>query len=75
MYCTKWCADCEVARKWFFEHKLSFTQVDIYSVEGALQQVMKWNNGTLITPTFDIDGTILAEFDEAKMIEILGDRL
>ena len=75
MYCTKWCADCSVARQWFFDHKLAFTEVDIYSVEGALRQVMDWNNGILITPTFNIDGTILSDYDEAKLKEILEDRL
>ena len=75
MYCTKWCADCNVARQWFQDHKLAFTEVDIYSVEGALKQVMEWNNGTLITPTFNIDGTIVSDYDEAKLKEILEDRL
>lgn len=75
MYCTKWCADCNVARQWFQDHKLPFTEVDIYSVEGALKQVMEWNNGVLITPTFNIDGTILSDYDETKLKEILKDRL
>ena len=38
MYCTKWCADCNTARQWFQAHKLAYTEVDIYSVEGALKQ-------------------------------------
>lgn len=75
MYCTKWCADCKVARQWFLEHNLAYTEVDIYSVEGALRQVMAWNNGIMITPTFNIDGTIIKEFNEAKLKEILKDRL
>jgi hypothetical protein len=64
-----------VARKWFIEHKLPFTQVDIYSVEGALKQCMAWNDGVLVTPIFNIDGTILVDFDEEKLKEILQDRL
>jgi len=75
MYCTKWCADCKVARDWFLDHKLAFTEVDIYSVEGAVRQVMKWNNGVLVTPTFNIDGKIIIDFDEEKLKEALKDRL
>jgi protein-disulfide isomerase len=36
---------------------------------------MAWNNGVLITPTFNIDGTILSDYDETKLKEILKDRL
>ena len=75
MYCTKWCSDCKAARQWLQGHKLAYTEVDIYSIEGALRQVMAWNNGVLITPTFNIDGTIIADFDEARLKEILKDRL
>jgi glutaredoxin len=75
MYCTKWCSDCKKARQWFQEHKLAYTEVDIYSVEGALRQAMAWNNGILITPTFNIDGKIIIDFDEAKMREVLADKL
>jgi glutaredoxin len=75
MYCTKWCADCKVARDWFLAHKLPYTEVDIYSVEGALKQCMAWNDGILVTPVFNIDGTILVDYDEAKLTEILQDRL
>ena len=75
MYCTKWCADCKVARDWFIAHKLAFTEVDVYSVEGALRQVMEWNKGIFITPTFDIDGKIIVDYDEEKLKEALKDKL
>jgi glutaredoxin len=75
MYCTKWCADCNTARQWFQAHKLAYSEVDIYSVEGALKQCLAWNDGVLVTPVFDIDGTILVDYDEAKLAEILQDRL
>ncbi len=75
MYCTKWCADCKVARQWFLDHKLAFTEVDIYSIEGAVKQCLEWNNGILITPTFNIDGKIIVDFDEEKLKEALKDKL
>ena len=72
MYCTKWCSDCSRARAWFCEHKIDFTEVDITTTPGAAEQVEKWCNGSRITPTFDIDGTIILDFDEPRLREVLG---
>ncbi len=72
MYCTKWCSDCRRARAWFCEHKINFTEVDITTTPGAAEQVEQWCNGSCITPTFDIDGTIVLDFDEPRLREVLG---
>ena len=75
MYCTKWCSDCKKARLWLADHKLSYTEVDIYNIEGAVKQVRQWNNGEIITPTFEIDGKIVSDYNEPKLREVLKDRL
>jgi len=72
MYCTKWCPDCRRARTWLMEHKLSFTEVDITTTPGAAEQVEKWANGYRTTPTFDIDGTIIVDFNEQRLRAVLG---
>jgi glutaredoxin len=72
MYCSSWCADCRKARAWFKERNLEYTEVDIYANAKAAAQVRKWANGNLTTPTFDIDGTIIVDFDRAKLAELLG---
>lgn len=72
MYCTRWCPDCRRARAWLEERRLAHTEVDIYAVPGALDQVREWGGGHLITPTFDIDGTIILDFDEGKLSDLLG---
>lgn len=72
MYCTKWCPDCRKARAWLAEHKLTYTEVDIMSTIGAGEQVRTWTGGNLVTPTFEIDGTIVVDFDEAKLASVLG---
>ena len=71
MYCTKWCQDCRKARAWLKEQKLDYIEVDIYSTPGALDQVRKWNQGKSVTPTIDIDGTIILDFDEQRLREVL----
>ncbi|MBP9676139.1 MAG: redoxin domain-containing protein [Anaerolineaceae bacterium] len=71
MYCTKWCPDCKDARAWLAKHKLPYTEVDITYTAGAAQQVERWANGNRTTPTFDIDGTIVVDFDLPRLREVL----
>jgi hypothetical protein len=33
--------------------------------------VREWANGNLVTPTFDIDGTIVVDFDQKRLAEVL----
>jgi len=72
MYCTAWCPDCKKARKWLQEHNLAYTEVNITTTSRAKQQLRKWANGNLTTPTFDIDGTIVVDFDQARLRAVLG---
>jgi glutaredoxin len=72
MYCTKWCKDCRKAREWLKERNLDFKDIDVYATPGALEQARKWGNGKLVTPTFNINGTIILDFDEKRLGEVLG---
>lgn len=71
MYCTSWCPGCRRARAWLKEQSIPFTEVDINAVAGAAEQVMKWNQGNRITPTFDINGDVFTTFDEQKLLQAL----
>jgi glutaredoxin len=71
MYCTPWCPDCGDARPWLNQHGVRVTEVDIYSTPGAEEQVRKWNDGHLVTPTFEIEGKIISEFDQVELRKIL----
>ncbi len=71
MYCTRWCPECRKARTFFAEHQIKYTEVDIMMVPGADEQVRKWTGGDLVTPTFDIDGQILIDYDESKLRQVL----
>ena len=71
MYCTKWCPDCKNARAWLAANKLPYTEVDITTTPGAARQVERWAGGNRTTPTFDIDGTIVVDFDLPRLKEIL----
>jgi len=75
MYCTSWCPGCRRARIWLADHNLPYKEVDISKNQTAASQVREWTGGYETTPTFDIDGNIVIDFDEEKLIQILGDRI
>ncbi len=72
MYCTKWCSDCIRARAWLQERGHAFEEVNIYDVPGAKEQVRAWTGGNLTTPTFDINGEIVVDFDVNRLEKLLG---
>jgi glutaredoxin len=71
MYCTSWCPDCRRARLWLKEKNIPYTEVDVTTYPGASKQVRQWANGNLTTPTFDIDGIIVVDFDQKKLSSLL----
>ena len=75
MYCTSWCPACRRARAWLKARNLEFKEIDIDDSPAAALQVKKWANGNRTTPVFDIDGAIIINFDEIKLIEALKGRL
>ena len=72
MYCTTWCPTCRRARAYFAENKIAYTEVDITKDRAAAARVRGWANGNETTPTFDIKGTIIVDFDLARVREALG---
>lgn len=72
MYCSKWCPDCKKARAWLQERNLAFTEVDVWTTQGAAAQVRAWADGKLITPTFEIDGNIVLDFNVEELEKILA---
>ncbi len=72
MYCTPWCPACRRARAYFQENGIQFTEIDITRDRGAAQRVRGWANGNETTPTFNIKGTIIIDFDKNKVARALG---
>lgn len=71
MYCTSWCPGCKRARLWFKERNIPFVEVDINATPGAPEQLERWTGGNRSTPAFDIEGDIIINFDESKVITAL----
>jgi glutaredoxin len=74
MYCTKWCPACRRARNLFADLDLEFTEVDVNTVPGAAEQVIAWADGNRTTPTFDVDGTIIVNWNEAQLRAVLAEK-
>jgi glutaredoxin len=72
MYCTPWCPACRRARLYFQENNIQFVEVDISRDRTAAQRVRGWANGNETTPTFNIKGTIIIDFDKTKVERALG---
>ena len=74
LYCTKWCPACRRARNLFADNDIEFTEVDINKVPLASEQVKQWADGNRTTPTFDIDGTILVNWNEKELRKVLTEK-
>jgi len=72
MYCTAWCPACRRARAYLKMHDIEFEEIDITRDRVAASRVREWANGSETTPTFDIGGTILVNFNVTRMNEVLG---
>jgi glutaredoxin len=72
MYCTPWCPDCRKARAYLRERGIEFAEVDISRDRAAAKRVRAWANGSETTPTFDIQGTIVVDFDRERLDRILA---
>ena len=72
IYCTPWCSGCRQARVWLKAHNISYVEVDISKDHAAARQVKAWANGNETTPTFDLRGTIIVDWDLPKLRKALG---
>ncbi len=72
MYCTPWCSTCRRARAYLAENGIAYTEVDISKDRAAAAKVRGWANGNETTPTFDINGTIIVDFQVDQVMKALG---
>jgi glutaredoxin len=72
MYCASWCPECRLARRWFEAHGIEYTEVDVNANPAAAAQVRQWADGNLVTPTFDIHGSIVVDYQPDQLARLLG---
>lgn len=73
MYCSAYCGDCRKARAWLAEHNFKYTEIDVYRVEGASDEVRAWNDDKLVLPTFEIEGNVHANFEPEALASLLAE--
>jgi glutaredoxin len=71
MYCNSWCPDCKKARKYLSDNNIEYREVDVNKNKKAADQVREWANGNLVTPTFEIDGKIVVDWNQAEFEEAI----
>jgi thioredoxin reductase (NADPH) len=73
VYSTVWCPDCKRAKKFFAEHRIPYTNIDIEQDAEAMEFVQKVNNGMRIIPTIVFpDSSILVEPSNAELATKIG---
>jgi mycoredoxin len=72
LYCTQWCPGCRSARAFLKEHHIEYVEVDISRDREAAARVRGWADGNETTPTFDIGGQIVVDWDKQQVAELLG---
>jgi mycoredoxin len=55
VYTSPWCPDCRVAKRFLDKHKIAYKEIDIESVPGAAEEVVR-RIGKRAIPQFVIDG-------------------
>ena len=71
MYCNRWCPDCRKARQWFAEHEIEYEDIDVVINKDAAERARSLARGKLVTPTFDINGTIILDWNERRIAELV----
>lgn len=72
LYCRPGCIDCRLAKRFLDRSNVSYTELNVRADAAAEAKVREWTGGDLISPVFDIDGTIIIDFKRAELIKVLG---
>jgi glutaredoxin len=72
LYCRPGCIDCRLARRFLERNGVPYTEVNVRATPEAEARVREWTGGDLVSPVFDIDGTIVIDFKRAELSKALG---
>ena len=72
LYCRPGCIDCRLARRFLERNNVPYTEVNVRATPSAEARVREWTGGPLISPVFDIDGTIIIDFKRLELMRVLG---
>jgi glutaredoxin len=70
VYCRSWCGDCMRAKAWLRANGIDYEEIDIELQPEAAERVREIA-GKIVTPTFEIQGECVVNFDEQRLRELL----
>lgn len=71
IYSTPTCHFCHMAKDFFKENNIAYTEKDAASDMAARKEAIT-KSGQMGVPVIDIDGKIVIGFNEPKLRELLG---
>jgi glutaredoxin-like YruB-family protein len=71
IYSTPTCHFCTLAKEFFKENNIAYTEYDVLS-DLAKRQEMIDKSGQLGVPVISIDGKMVIGFDQAEISSLLG---
>jgi glutaredoxin len=72
LYCRPGCIDCRLARRFLESNGISYSEINVRADPEAEARVRGWTGGPLVSPVFDIDGTIIVDFKRTELVKALG---
>jgi glutaredoxin 3 len=71
IYSTPTCHFCDLAKDFFKENKIEYTEHNVLADLEKRQEMMD-KSGGLSVPVISIDGKIIVGFDQAEVSSLLG---
>ena len=63
IYTTNHCPYCKMAKEYFKQHNVKFTEINVEENEKAAEEMVE-KSGQMGVPVIDIDGTIIVGFNK-----------
>lgn len=71
IYTTPSCVYCKVAKTFFGENGVTYTEKNVVSDEAAREEMIK-KSGQLGVPVIEVDGAIVVGFNQRELQKLLG---
>lgn len=71
LYSTPSCIYCKMAKAYFDEKGVKYTDKNVAADEAAREEMVK-KSGQLGVPVIDVDGTLVIGFDKERLAVLIG---
>lgn len=70
IYTTPTCVYCKMAKEFFAQNNVSYTERDVAADASARDDMIK-RSGQMGVPVIDVDGQLVIGFDKDKLVQLL----